>query len=130
MLISDTCSGKALKIVDLIKTALHSKSVGEEEEGTLKDVTEYPALLSAYCNYPYGNLDALISPVNIALFSTPTNLPSYWWQQDNHTSPSFHLILHMAFLPSLNTKYEGRLQSLDEEGCWECQVCGLIDHFG
>lgn len=31
---NDKCSGKALKIDDLIKTALHTKSVGEEELGT------------------------------------------------------------------------------------------------
>lgn len=45
-------------------------------------------------------------------------------------SPSSHLILHMTFLPSLNTKYEQRLQSSGKEGCSECQGYGLTDHFG
>lgn len=45
-----------------------------------------------------------------------------------HMSPSSRLILHMTFLPSLNTKQ--RLRSLGKEGCWECQVYGLTDHFG
>lgn len=47
-----------------------------------------------------------------------------------HMSPSSRLILHMTFLPSLNTKYKQRLQSLGKEGCWECQAYGLTDHFG
>ena len=74
---NDKCSGKALEIDDLIKIASHTKTcwgrIARNLVTNLKDVTEYPTLLCAYCCYPYGNLDALISPVNIPIFHAHCN---------------------------------------------------------
>lgn len=72
---NDECSGKAPEIDDLIKIASHRKfcwgRIARNLVTNLKEVTEYPALLCAYCYYPYGSLNALASP-EVFLLSTLT----------------------------------------------------------